>query len=79
MVLVELDNTPSTTEGGIHIPQNAQTKSQYGIVIMVGREVADIKSFDKVLVPKYHGTEIEYKGDNFKLFHQKDILAIITQ
>lgn len=81
-VLVQPDNeTESRTSGGLYIPETAKEKPQTGVVIAIGDEEDDIKVKvgQKVLFPKYTGTEIKLAGVDHLIMDADDILAIIQE
>ncbi len=53
------------SEGGIHLPPEAQKKETTGIVLVIGDEVPrdKVEEGDKVVFPQYAGTEIELEDD----------------
>lgn len=68
------------TPGGILLPETAKEKPQQGIVKAVGNEeemMTDLKVGDRVLFPKYTGTEIKYEGDTYLLMDEDSVLARI--
>ena len=69
------------TSGGIIIPDNAKEKPQRGTVIAVGpgkeNHKMTVKKGDTVLYGKYAGQEISYKGDDYLIMREDDILVII--
>ena len=79
-VLVRPDSeAESRTTSGLYIPETAKEKPQTGIVIAVGDEDDDIKVKigQKILFPKYTGTEIKLEGVDHLIMDADDILAII--
>lgn len=73
---VEEDNQ---TEAGIYIPDTAKEKPQTGQVVAVGddQEYITVEVGDKVLFPKYTGTEITYGGEEFIIMDFEDLLAVL--
>jgi chaperonin GroES len=68
------------TPGGILLPETAKEKPQQGLIEAVGSEeemVTDLKVGDRVLFPKYTGTEIKYDGKTYLLMNEDDVLARI--
>lgn len=79
-VLVRPDSeAESRTNSGLYIPETAKEKPQTGIVIAIGDDDEDIKVEvgQKVLFPKYTGTEIKLEGVDHLIMDADDILAII--
>lgn len=69
------------TRGGIIIPDTVKEKPQMGEVIAVGPgkdgEDMTVKVGDKVLYGKYAGQELNYKGEDYLIVRQDDILVIL--
>ena len=85
-VLIKRVDAPEKTKGGIIIPDTATEKPQEGEVVAVGKgkvlengttRKLDVKKGDRVLFGKYGGTEINFKGDDFVILDESEILAII--
>lgn len=74
-----------TTNGGLIIPETVGNKSQKGKVVAVGDgkyendklQKLSIKYNDNVIFNKYAGTEITYKGIDYIIIKEEDIIAII--
>jgi chaperonin GroES len=68
------------TPGGILLPETAKEKPQQGIIEAVGSEdemTTDLKIGDRVLFPKYTGTEIKFEGQTYLLMNEDEVLARI--
>jgi chaperonin GroES len=85
-VLVEPLKETEVNKGGIIIPDTAKEKPQQGTVIAVGTGKIDekgnkipfnVKKGDKVLMPKYGGTEVKIDGKEYQIMREEDILGII--
>lgn len=86
-VLVEpVEQDDEVKKGGIIIPDSAKEKPQEGKVIAVGEGKLDdngklvpinVKKGDRVLMPKYGGTEIKMDDKTYQLIREDDILGII--
>ena len=85
-VLVEPTKEDEVKKGGIIIPDTAKEKPQQGKVIAVGTGKLDdqgkkiefnVKKGDKVLMPKYGGTEVKIDGKEYQIMREEDILGII--
>lgn len=68
------------TTTGIYIPETAKEKPQTGFVIAIGddEETIKVKVGQKVLFPKYTGTEIKLEGVEHVIMDAEDLLAIIN-
>jgi chaperonin GroES len=85
-VLVQPIEEKETKKGGIIIPDTAKEKPQEGSVVALGTGKLDedgkkveftVKKGDKVLIPKYGGTEIKVDGESYLIMREDDILGII--
>jgi chaperonin GroES len=84
-VLVEPIDVKQVTKGGIIIPDSAKEKPIEGKVIAIGKkrdddgkEIAfDVKVGDKVLLPKYGGTEVKIDDKTLQLVREEDLLGVI--
>ncbi len=75
-ILIKPLEQESRTSSGILIPETAKEKPQSGLVVAVGDdEDIKLKVNDKVLFAKYSGTEFKYRGEDYLLIEQNDILA----
>lgn len=85
-VLVEPVQEKESKKGGIIIPDSAKEKPQEGTVRAVGEGKRDdqgktipmsVKKGDKVLMPKYGGTEIKIEDKEYQIVREDDILGIV--
>ncbi len=85
-VLVQPADEKEVSKGGIIIPDSAKEKPQEGKVVAVGTGKRDddgkmipfnVKKGDKVLMPKYGGTEVNVDEKEYQIVREEDILAII--
>jgi len=85
-VLVKPIAEDEVNKGGIIIPDTAKEKPQEGKVVAVGTGKLDddgkkipfnVKKGDKVLMPKYGGTEIKIDDKEYQIVREDDILAVI--
>lgn len=78
-VLIRPLEEESRTSTGLYIPDTAKEKPQTGLVVAIGDEEDDIPVTvgQKVLFPKYTGTEIKLEGVEHIIMEASDILAII--
>jgi len=86
-VLVEPVKEDEVKKGGIIIPDTAKEKPQQGKVIAVGSGKLDdngkvipfhVKKGDKILMPKYGGTEIKIDNKDYLILREEDILGVIA-
>lgn len=80
-VVVKPASAEEKTVGGIIIPDTAKEKPQKGEIIAVGPgkdgNKMTVKKGDIVLYGKYAGQEINYKGDDYLIMREDDILVIL--
>lgn len=85
-MLVEPVKEDEVKKGWIIIPDTAKEKPQQGKVIAIGTGKIDdsgkmipfnVKKGDKVLMPKYGGTEIKLDGKEYQIMREEDILGIL--
>jgi len=86
-VLVKPAEAGEETKGGIIIPDTAKEKPQEGTVIEVGTGRLDedgkvipfnVKKGDRVLLPKYGGTEVKIDDEEYQIIREEDILGVIS-
>lgn len=85
-VLVERQEEPSKTRGGLFLPESAKEKPMQGKILAVGEgRVADdgkvtplqVQVGDLIAFGKYAGTEIQIDGEDRLILREEDILGII--
>jgi len=85
-VLVQPLEEKETKKGGIIIPDTAKEKPQEGKVVALGtgklddkgKKVAfEVKKGDRVLIPKYGGTEVKIDEETYLIMKEEDILGIV--
>ena len=84
-VLVKMEEGEETTKSGIILSNSAKEKTQIAKVLEVGPgekidgkiEEMSVKKGDNVVVSKYSGTEVKYEGEEYIIFREEDILAIV--
>jgi len=86
-VVVTAKPQAATTSSGIVLPDTANQKPEEGSVVSVGpgrvldngkRVAMDVNVGDAVLFAKYAGTEVTLDGDDYLIFRESDLLAVIT-
>jgi len=80
-VLVRPLEEESRASSGLFIPDTAKEKPQTGEVVAVGDEedVIKVKVGQKVLFPKYTGTDINLDGADHIIMESDDILAVLEE
>lgn len=85
-ILVRRISEKETTDGGIIIPDNTREKPTEGFVIAVGPgRVTDlgvaipmlVHVGDRVMFPRYAGTEMEIEEQPFLLVREEELQAIV--
>ena len=80
-VVVEPIEMEAKSAGGIILPDSSKEKPLQGTVIAVGpgkdKIKMTVKKGDKVLFGKYAGQELEYKGKDYLIMREDDILVIL--
>jgi len=85
-IVIKQEEAQNKTQSGFILAGN-QEKPQIGVVLAVGpggiidgKEITmQIKPNDKVLYPKYAGSEIKIDGEDLIVLRQSDILAKIKE
>ncbi len=77
-VLVRVLEEESLTTSGLVIPDTAKDKPQRGVVVAVGDDEQAIKVApgDRVLYPRYSGTELRLEGTDHLILDANDLLAV---
>ncbi|MDD2207472.1 MAG: co-chaperone GroES [Aminobacterium sp.] len=87
-LVVKVINQEEKTKGGIVLPDTAKEKPQEGEVIAVGtgkvlengqKLPLEVKVGDRIIFSKYAGTEVKLDGDEFVIFSERDVLAIVEK
>jgi chaperonin GroES len=78
-VLVKITPEEQTTKSGIFLPDTAKEKPQRGEVVAVGddEEMINVTVGDRVLFPKYTGTEFKIDDEDYLVIESGDLLAIV--
>lgn len=77
-VLVKPIEGESQSPGGVLLPDTAKEKPQQGTIEAIGDDMeTELSVGDRVLFPKYTGTEIKYEGEKYLLMDEDSILARI--
>jgi chaperonin GroES len=80
-VLIKQDTPESKTKSGIIIPEMAQEKINYAIVVETGpgteKEPMNVKVGDHIMYDKYAGTEVKVNNIPHLIIKTSDIIAFI--
>ena len=78
-VLVEILDEQSVTASGLVIPETAKEKQQKGIIVAIGddEDLIKVKVGEKVLFPKYSGTELRLDNRDFLIIDATELLAVL--
>lgn len=77
-VLIEVVEEEGVTASGLVIPDTAKEKQQKGVIVAVGddEDVITVKVGERVLFPKYSGTEISQGGHEYLIIDATELLAV---
>jgi len=87
-IVVKVLTCEEKTKGGIVLPDTAKEKPTEGEVKAIGSgKVLDngqklpieVKVGDHIIFSKYAGTEVKIDGEEFVIFSERDVLAIIEK
>jgi chaperonin GroES len=78
-VVIQPVEEESRTDSGLYIPDTAKEKPQSGIVVAEGSKKIPITVAvgEKVLFPKYTGTEIKLGSDDYIIMDFDKVLAVL--
>ena len=77
-VLIKINSAEEKTANGLFIPQEAQEKTNKGVVVEVGTgDNRTISNKDIVMYDKYSGTLVKIDGADHLILDIKDIVAIV--
>jgi chaperonin GroES len=78
-VLVRVLAQESVTKSGLYVPDTAKEKPQRGEVVAIGddRDLIKVAVGDRVLFPKYTGTEVRILDEDHLIIESTDLLAIL--
>ena len=80
-VVIQMAEVEEKTASGILLTGTAKEKPQFANVVEVGPGTEDVKMEvkvgDKVIISNYAGTQVKLEGEEYTIFKQADILAII--
>lgn len=80
-VVIKKMEAEEKTEGGLLLSGSAKEKPQQAEVLAVGPgtkdEPMELKVGDKVIFSRYGGNELKFKGAEYTIINQKDILAVV--
>lgn len=76
-VLVGIYASPTETESGIVLPENAEGDGPLeGVVVATGPEANDVEEGDDIVFGKYSGNVVKIGKQSFLLVSQDDIFGI---
>ena len=82
-VVIKKMEAEEKTEAGLLLAGSAKEKPQQAEVLAVGPgtkdEPMELKVGDIVVFSRYGGSELKYKGSEYTIISQKDILATIEK
>lgn len=87
-LVVKVLHGEEKTKGGIVLPDTVKEKPTEGEVMAVGsgkvlengqKLPLEVKVGDRIIFSKYAGTEVKLDGDEYYIFSERDVLAIIDK
>lgn len=87
-IVVKVMTSEEKTKGGLYLPDTAKEKPQEGEVVAVGsgkvlengqKLPLELKVGDRIIFSKYAGTEVKIDGDEYVIFSERDVLAVIEK
>ena len=80
-VVIQPVEEESRTDSGLYIPDTAKEKPQTGVVVAVGEGSEEtpitVKVGEKVLFPKYTGTDIKLGNEEYIIMDFEKVLAVL--
>jgi chaperonin GroES len=76
-VVIKKVEAVDTTKSGIVLPGQAKEQPQIAEVLEVANDDMTVKVGDKVIIPKYTGTEIKLEGQEIIIIEESQLLAVI--
>ncbi|MCL4170988.1 UNVERIFIED_CONTAM: hypothetical protein GTU68_011731 [Idotea baltica] len=85
-IVVQREESETTTAGGIVLPDSAQEKPARGTVVAIGsgkilddgsRSKSQLKEGDNVLFSGYAGETVEIDNVEYLLMREEDVLAVL--
>jgi chaperonin GroES len=85
-ILISRIDAEAKTPAGLFIPDNAKERPLIGVVVAVGdgkysesgvRIAPSVKAGDRVLFPKFGGTEIDLNGEKLLMLKDSEIHGIV--
>lgn len=77
-VVIKKVEAEDKTASGIILPGQAQEQPQVAEVVAVGSgDEIQVKIGDRVIYPKFAGTEVKHAGDDLIIIEDEKLLAIV--
>jgi chaperonin GroES len=85
-ILVEAVEAKEGKKGGIVIPDIAKEKPMECRVVALGtgktndegkKVPFEVRKGDRLLVPRYGGTEVNLEGKDYRIFNSEEVLAVV--
>ncbi len=76
-VVIKQVKAEEKTQSGIFLPTQAQEAPQVAEVMAIGTEELTVKVGDRVIFPKFAGTEVKFEGDTLIIIEEEKLLAIV--
>lgn len=79
-IVVRPEKEEGKSKGGLYLPETADKgKPQRGEVVAVGTDFKGVRKGDTVIYPKYGGTEVKIKDEDYLVLGKDDVLATLEK
>ena len=69
--------TDNKTASGLYLPEAAKEKSKIAEVKVIGDNVKNIKTGDKIVYKEYSTTDVKVDGIDYIIVKEEDVLATV--
>lgn len=77
-VVLRVDQAKTESEGGVILAANAVEVPMEATVVSVGPDTKVLHPNDRVLYPKWSGTEVTVDGEVLLLMNEAEVLGVFT-
>ena len=78
-VLVRRKDAETVTKGGIILAESSQEEPVEGIVFGIGPDCKTVKVEDVVLMPRFAGSQVTLRGNQFSVLQEEEIMLKIHE
>ena len=76
-IIIQLPPVETTTSSGFVIPESAVKPPQIATIIAVADDQTKVKADQKIIIRQQAGQIFEHDGEEFRLIHISDVMAIL--